>query len=472
VLVIFGFGLVGILAIAALVFDVGQNLFERRKQQDAVDASALAGARFMTTTACRLSPSVANCSSAAAAAMELAQQHGYAASQITINIPPEASSQFAGQAGHIQVAISSDRGSYFAAVLGLPNFRIATAAVAANRDRYPLPYSLLSLNSGGGAGCKAGHITGNGDVTIEGNVMVAGTCTSPGALVFDGSNVNVTVTGQCATSGTIGYGPSDTATCGSIAEGVPPVTDPLALMDPPTIGSSVVPNPPANMVVTGADVLSNIPPLGCPGSAVVATISLPTGCDIHFNRPKTVRIYPGVYWGGLKIRETSQDLTVYMEPGIYYMAGGGFQVSGSLNLYSVNPGGTSFGAAGSSGVMIYNTSGPAGIPGIAAVDFQNTSGGTVQLRGYSGAVWEHLLVYQDRDSASQPAFAMQGNTTMTLTGTIYIPKADFDYSGQSAGEIVGAQIICDTFKVSGNGGLTISYDPDEAVELNAIGLVQ
>jgi hypothetical protein len=476
VLAIFAFGLVGILAIAALVFDVGQNLFERRKQQDAADAAALAGARYMSVTACRLNPTQASCSSAVAAAVELAVQHGYTAAQVAVNVPPDAGSRFSGTAGHIQVTITSDRGSYFAGVLGLTTFRVSAQAVAANIDRYPLPFSLLSMNSGGGDGCKAGHITGNGAIYIEGDVMVSGTCTSPGALSFDGSNVNVTVTGECATSGTIDYGPSSTVACGSTAEGVPPVTDPLADLDSPVIGSAVVPDPPPDMVVSGAHSATNVPPIGCPGGATQATEANPVGCDIHFNRAKVVRIFPGVYWGGLKIRETSEQLTVYMEPGIYYMAGGGFNVSGPVDLYSVNPGGTAYGGADTSGVMIYNTDHPdcpaASAPCIGAVDFQNTAGGAIRLRGYDGAVWHKMLIYQDRDASSQPAVKLTGNTLMTLSGTIYLPKADFDYAGNSVGEIVGAQIICDTFKVAGNGGLSITYDPDETVNLSGTGLVQ
>ena len=60
-LAIFAFGLIGILAVAALVFDVGQNLFDRRKQQDVADSAALAAARWLTTTNCKAAPSVANC---------------------------------------------------------------------------------------------------------------------------------------------------------------------------------------------------------------------------------------------------------------------------------------------------------------------------------------------------------------------------------------------------------------------------
>ena len=125
----FAFGIVGILAVAALVFDVGQNLFERRKQQDAADASALAGARWLATTTCRARTALVNCPEAQAAAMALANTHGYPASQVTIDIPPT-SGPFAGSPGHVQVAITSNRGSYFAGVVGK-----GVATVAASTDR-------------------------------------------------------------------------------------------------------------------------------------------------------------------------------------------------------------------------------------------------------------------------------------------------------------------------------------------------
>ena len=48
---IFAGGLVAICAIAAIVFDVGQNLLDRRAEQNASDAAALAGARYMATAA-------------------------------------------------------------------------------------------------------------------------------------------------------------------------------------------------------------------------------------------------------------------------------------------------------------------------------------------------------------------------------------------------------------------------------------
>lgn len=475
VLVIFAFGIVGILAVAALVFDVGQNLFERRKQQDAADASALAGARWLVAPACKIRSTVATCPEAYAAAMALAATHGYGATQTTVNIPPTRGA-FAGLPGHIEVQIEGSRGSYFAGVVGISSFRIGATAVAANVRDYPLPYSLLSLNP---SACKAGHVSGNGVVLIEGDVAVASTCTSPGSLSFDGNNVIVNVNGECATAGEIDYGPSSTVACGTVAESAAPMSDPLVGLAPPRIGGSVVPDPPAAVRVTGAHTASNRPPNGCPGSTTPSTAASPAGCTIQFNRDKVVWIYPGVYYGGLKLREVSSELTVYMAPGVYYMAGGGFEVSGDLVVKSVdaadstNPYPTAFGG----GVLIYNTDNPTtcastAVACIKAVDFQNTVGGEVRLRGYTGPTYAPMVIWQDRNASAQPALSMQGNTAMTIQGTIYLPKADFSYTGNGAGEVLEAQVICDEFTVAGNGSLTIAYDPDDALKVSGIGLVQ
>jgi Flp pilus assembly protein TadG len=463
---VFAFGIVGILAVAALVFDVGQNLFERRKQQDAADASALAGARWLATTTCRARTALVNCPEAQAAAMALANTHGYPASQVTINIPPT-SGPFAGSPGHVQVAISSNRGSYFAGVVGIAGFRIGASAVAANVDQYPFPYSLLSLNP---TGCKAGWSHGNGTLTVSGDLMVDSSCSGPnGALTVNGTGSSMIVNGNCATAGTVSAS-TGTMTCGTTQTPAPPVADPLAGLAPPAIGSAAVPNPPAAMVVTGPHLASNTAPNGCPGSVAPSTAGSPAGCDISFNRDKVVWIYPGTYFGGLKIRQTSAALTVYMAPGIYYMAGGGFEISGQPTVRSVDAASlaTPFPTVYGGGILIYNADAPGSA--IRAVDFTNTQ--QVQLHGITSDPYAGMLIWQSRTAATQPAMAVQGSTTMILSGTIYLPKADFIFTGNGGTEVLDAQVICDEFEMGGNGDVTITYDPDEAIKISGTGLVQ
>jgi Flp pilus assembly protein TadG len=483
VLVIFAGGLIAFLAIAALVFDIGQNLYERRMQQDAADAAALAGARYMNQPACKASSTVATCPDAVAAALSLATTHGFDATEVTINIPPDSTAQpqFRGAAGHIQVQITETRASYFAGVIGMTTFRISSQGVAANRDHYSLPYSFLSLNA---TACGAGKIGGNGSVTVQAPIMVDSTCNTSGALQFDGTNATITAP-TCSTAGThkVNGNPLNVS-CTTYEDGVPPVPDPLGGLQGPTIGGSSVPYPPTAPTITGSG--SNVPKNGCPGSGSVATAVDPKGCDIQYNNPKIVRIYPGVYYGGLKLRQTSapNTLVVYMEPGIYYMAGGGFEVRGPVVLRTVNAGGTTLGG----GVLIYNTddaqyrtqcasnTAPGGAC-LKAIDFQSTDGSDIDLLPYELAPYENLLFFQDRNAVpagggQQPATSIEGRATMSLSGTIYLPKADFNYAGNGNGEILNAQVICDEFSITGNGTLSITYDPDEVFQFHSIGLVQ
>jgi hypothetical protein len=493
VLAIFAFGLVLILAVAALVFDVGQNLFERRKQQDAADAASLAGARYMVTAGCKAAPTLANCPEAVLAAREIVAAHGYDPdTQAAFHIPPIAPSPMAGRPGHIQVDIDSNRPSYFAGVLGLTSFRIAATAVAANIDSYALPYSFIAL----GDVCKAFNITGNGTFSAEGDIYAVSSCTAPGAIYSGGNRSYFNVDGDCGTAGTIDYGPSaNPPTCGTFSPNSPNVvSDPLAGLGAPAIGTAAVPDPPTSPVLIGGGTLAAPAFSHCPGQSSAATQAAPFACGINPGAGASggnpiVRIYPGVYYGGIKLSETSgHHLTVYMEPGIYYMAGGGFTVSGPIDLYTVDSGGTTYPAtnAGDSGAMIFNSDDPlyragcidgtyTGAGCISAIQTSGTEGGAIKLRGYDGPIYTSLIVFQDRDASSQPEMGLEGQTTMQVEGTIYLPEARFKFTGTTSGTptyVLNAQVIADTIVVAGGGNLTLTYDPATALQLSGIGLVE
>ena len=463
-------GIVGILAIAALVFDVGQNLFDRRRMQDAADAAALAGARFVSDPACApTAPTrMTNACPAWKAAYDLltdSTTYGFAPSDVTIDIPARSDSNFPSLPDHLQITIQGTRPSFFAGVLGIGNWRVAATAVAANLTGYSIPYSFMSLNK---TACNAGQVGGNGSIDVNAPIYVASTCSSSGALVFNGNNVTVNATG-CATAGTSqANGTPIAVNCnGPVLENQTQLEDPMKAF----VGPPLQPVPAAPTIV---GIGSNASPNGCPGSANVATAANPTGCDINFNRDKIVRIRPGTYFGGLRLRETSNQLTVYMEPGIYYMAGGGFEVSGDITLRTVADAVTT---TIGNGVFIYNTDATTcgsvgGKACVKAIDFATSSGSDVDLLPMNSGSYKNLLIYQDRNASAQPAMTVSGNASMTISGTVYLPKADFNYSGNGAGEVLSAQVICDEFSVQGNGGLQVTYDPNGVFPLNNVGLVQ
>lgn len=482
-------GMVAVLLIAALVYDVGQNLLDRRTQQNSADAAALAGARFLALPACKPVGGVQPpCPEARAAAIDVATRNGYtdgvAGRTVAVFIPPNSQSQFTGFPGHIQVAIGSSRGSFFAGVMGASTQRVATLAVAANIEDFSLPFALLALNE---TECGAIHITGNGTININADIQANSSCDTSGALSIGGSGATVNaVSATCSTTGTIKVN-SGTLTCAKYQQGVEPQLF-------PAIGGPAVQPTPAAPTVTGGITSGprNKWNVGdtCPGQgALAATLADPKQCKIQSTNTAAaeVRLYPGTYPGGILLTQAPGDaqLSVYMEPGIYYIAGGGFEVQGNIVLRSVEAGGTTFDLSSATmGVLIYNTDDPqyhdacvAGTAGatkcIKAIDFQTGPTSDVDLRGDKiDTAFKNLLLFQDPDASAQPAVKMSGHSSQTFVGTIYLPEALFAYTGNGAGEALQAQIIADSFSVDGNGVLDINYDASAVYQFKGIGLVQ
>ncbi|MBI2764054.1 MAG: hypothetical protein HYX54_10000 [Chloroflexi bacterium] len=105
--------------------------------------------------------------------------------------------------------------------------------------------------------------------------------------------------------------------------------------------------------------------------------------------------------------------------------------------------------------------------------FQTGATSNVDLRGEKiDVAFRNLLFFQDPIASAQPALSAEGHSTQTLVGTIYIPEADFVYTGNGTGEVLDAQIISDEFSVTGGGELSINYDATQVYQFKGIGLVQ
>ena len=100
VLVLFAGGLIVLFIVAALAFDVGMVLVERRDEQNAADAAALAGARYVLSDE----------PGARGAATRMAQLNGYddadANENVLIHIP-RIHGRYAGFPGFIEVQIDT-----------------------------------------------------------------------------------------------------------------------------------------------------------------------------------------------------------------------------------------------------------------------------------------------------------------------------------------------------------------------------
>lgn len=458
-LAIFAISLTALMLIAALAFDTGVMLVERRDQQNAADAAAIAGARYLgMNTGLALS-------SATAIATANGFTNGIGSQQVTISVPPT-SGPHQGLGAYIEVTIASTRPSVFGTIMGVTQWSVGARAVATQQTfAGPGEFSILALHP---SQCGAMSVSGNGSVIAHGNIQVNSYC-SDSALVRSGNGeIIVTVpSGACNVVGGIkDAGRKGTFDClhNEKSHAIP---DPLlGLPDPvmPALAPSMI------QLEGSMDI-----PSGCPGSDTPATLEAPETCQFTSSYAGTTwRLFPGTYPGGLKL----QGGTFYLEPGIYYIAGGGVDVTGTgTTTTSVNPGGTN-GPQG--GVMFFNTAIASG-----AKDTVASAIGRITLNGASadvslhpldnGSAHQDLIVYQDRrHNASGDDVTINGSdSNMHLRGLVYVPAGDVKVNG-SGGTLLMDSVIASTFVVTGSTGSQIQAlnNADYGLSLHAAGLVE
>jgi hypothetical protein len=242
---------------------------------------------------------------------------------------------------------------------------------------------------------------GNGSIVVTGGSVIVNSSDSS-ALLVNGSNAVISapeydVTGDTRTTG-------GGTILGTVHRGVPPIPDPLAYLVPPD-----------------------------PASLPLGTITA-IGKDFY-------RLTPGRFPGGLSF--SSKD-SVLMEPGIYYLAGGGFKFSGKA--------GTSLTATG---VMIYNA--PTG----TSHRIEITGQGRVSISPPTSGPYQGISIFQDRDS--DVTFKITGNGSFDLTGTVYAAGSHGQIEGNGAVHM-GSQYITGTLDVGGNGTTRVDYNNNASRE--------
>ena len=270
VLVIFAGGLLALLAIAAIVIDLGFVFMLRRMEQNVADPAAIAAARYiranggipdvpkMRSVACLyarqngLFPSAADNSGCVPA-------NDPDATTLTVNYPPSANAgpRLMGRPGYVEVIVSRVHNTFLGTVLGIRQIPVTSSAVAAFHDGDSNSNSLIALDTGGCGGNPAGGVSGGANVTIQATIdpatglpydggyvhvnsscgstaMQDGTCGNgegSGALKIDGNNSALTaprvyVHGTCVKS-------NNNSFTAPLFEGAVQIGDPLADLTPP-----------------------------------------------------------------------------------------------------------------------------------------------------------------------------------------------------------------------------------------------
>jgi hypothetical protein len=399
--------LTAVLGLLAVVLDGGILLAERRHAQSTADAAALAAAadlfkKFRTNNGADSS------GSAAASATTTATANGYTGSnsEVTVNIPPT-SGGHVGTAGYAEVIVQYNQGRFFSSLWGTGTLPIRARAVARGiwvTDSSGRPVNdvgmLLTASSGtsvtmNGGGNSGGIVLNNGSFAVN--------STGPDVFQLNGhpsitapSFVLVSDSSQLG----LGGNPSD------------------FLSGPGGTAPTIQYNQPVTPIPTGLSSLS------APSTSGLTTQSV-GGSTLN----------PGIYNGGLS---TSSDVT--LNPGIYYLTGGGLTIGGNATL------------DGSAGVLIYIT----GLSsGASAVNQAGTA--SLLLNPIGTGTYRGVSIFVD-PGLSGPIMNIGGTALTNVYGTVYAPSANLKLHGTPNGSF-GSQFIASTVTVDGGGSSTGGSGP-------------
>ena len=374
-----------IIGVMALGLDGGMMYLQRQTAQSIADAAALAGAYQLYRGS--------SVSTAQSEAIAIGTLNG-------VTIP--AASVTSPQSGYIAVSVESSQPRLFSAVWGSGNLSVTATAVARGTNA---PYSTAAIVVMAGSGTSL-TLSGTSQLTATNGRMVVNSNSSMSILSSGSPSITAP---ELDLSGGIRYSGSNPNNATVTKTGQTSIPDPLASVAAPSSSGMAVQS----------------------GS----TLSLSSG---------TTTLNPGVYTGGLAI---SGSASVYLNPGIYYINGGGINMSGSTSILG-------------SGVMIYNTGG-------GAVNLSGT--GTISLNPMTTGTYAGISLFQDR--ANTASATLSGGSNITNTGTFYFPNAALTLSGTSGTATMGAQMIANKLTISGGAGINVNYDSSVAGS-SSLALVQ
>ena len=381
--------LVVLMGFAGLAIDMGVMRYEKRLQQTAADAAAIAGASNLgfpdvesgaQDAAARVGftdnggGQVSNCAGGAAAGTICVQ----------VNNPP-LTGPHQGIIGYVEVLVAEVHPTYFMKILSINTETITARAVAGN------------LGPGTGNGCMYAMGLPNEGVEgfdISGNAILnASNCriVDVGNFANTGGASTISAYSISVSGNSTGGGPGGSVTC--VATGACPTFSIPASGDP----------------------FQFLPAPGTPAASFGNKTTLPTDT-----------LNPGTY-SSITIGGGS---TVTVNPGLYYVNGGGVNVAGGAIVTG-------------SGVMFYLTGG-ASINIAATAHIQLTAPNNLPSPGtYPG-----ILIFQDPNDLQNAVIGADNNSF--FDGTLYFPEGRVTLSGGSGGGFNVAIVDADQIVLGNN----------------------
>jgi Flp pilus assembly protein TadG len=506
VIIIFAFAFVAIIMMLALLFDGAQALVLRRELQNASDAAAMAGANIIES----LNPE--GCSGngtttpqaavfAAVYASVAANLPDYDPAAISVRCTPGKLDAV------VEVQLGAEAPTFFGSIFGNGPLDVNADSSAINGQDAGNQYSVILLDNSNLSwanarrGCPSFLLSGGPTVIFDSSIYIDSGClrTNGGALSTNGNSATLTLGNNGPLIRIHGeYAPGALVITPAPVEYAAPKADPIAprvyqptwWYPPPNIDL----RPPRTPFLTNDN-----------GSLYVRKTAKyvigPGGSN------QTVMLEPGVYKGGIELRNSSVAL---MHPGVYVIQGGGFKVGAQASVYAVNgtyllsqgpPANWATACVkGSCGVLIYNTGDQTGSLAMDAISIG--AGSTFKVRAYestisvansatsqyndlshfSRAAFDHLLLWQSADPRAtatwgQPEIHLNGGGQVEMIGTVYAPQAKVLVGGGSGGSggsqlNLTLQFIIWDLELSGNATFHFVYDGNEFVVPPDYGLTE
>jgi hypothetical protein len=377
-----------LLGFGGLAIDMGALRYEKRLQQTAADAAAVAGASNLThggVTSGAQNASAAN-----------GFTDGVNSVTVTINNPP-ASGPHSGNGNYVEALVVAVQPTYFMRIFGINSETITARAVATN------------VSGGANSGCL--YTLGPPSSSIEG-VSINGSAilNAPTCGIVDNGNYNTKGNKLIVNASTFGVsgsanvsGPGGTVTCTSGTSscptyGAPASSDPLSYLTPPAVQSPSF----GNVTTSGTETLQ-------PG----------TYSSITIGKNSTVTMSPGIY---------------YVDgPGGVTFNGAGTVVGNGVTMYFTN--GATINATGGGNNLDIQLSPPASGPYAGVLFYQDPNDTAAPSLGgdnnsyFSGILYfpkVQLTFFGNNVSYATgivvaDAIALSGNPTVNLQGTAGLP---------------------------------------------------
>jgi Putative Flp pilus-assembly TadE/G-like len=165
-------------------------------------------------------------------------------------------------------------------------------------------------------------------------------------------------------------------------------------------------------------------------------------CDynskVNVTSSQTATLTPGVYCKGIAINGD-----VVFEPGLYVLDGVGLDIQGNAVVENNEN--------ASGGVTFYLTG-----SGSKYADVKVASGSKVKLTPVTTGVLPNVLFFQDRN-ANNAQSKFTGQSDMDLTGILYFPNSEVEFTGGSAMDEADILLVASTLKITGDSYLNADY---------------